>query len=583
MIKQMMSAVLLLVLCGNTLLAADDLASGFVNPPDSAKPHTWWHWMNGNVTREGITADLEAMERVGIGGVQIFNAGVGVPPGPVGFLTPEWRELMKHTAKEADRLGLELCIHNCPGWSSSGGPWNKPEQSMQQITISETSVKGPLHFSGALPQPATKLDCYRDIAVLAFPTLVGEDVTMHSLSPKVTASALDAHGEHLFDGNADTFVTLPLQGGSDPLFIQLEFAQALAARSVMLTLHSTSGYPSGIVQTSEDGVTFRDLQSFSFPRGTDRMFISLVDSAPARFYRIKFTEVGLDREKRPAKFVGLSELSFSPCLRTADFIAKSGMNKGELAAPTLLDPSLAPGLSVKRQEIINLTGHLKPDGRLDWDVPPGAWTILRIGHTPIGMKNHPAPDGGEGLECDKLSAEALDAHWAGYVQKVLDDLGPLAGKGKPLNNVLIDSYEVGGQNWTPKFREEFQQRRGYDPLPWLVTVTGRVVDNPEVTERFLWDMRRTVADLFAEKYYGRFKKLCNERGLTASIEPYGRAPFESLQCGAAADIPMGEFWVANSLPPALRNSLRRSVTFMDDLSSARRRSPPSRAKRMAAG
>ena len=181
----------------------------------------------------------------------------------------------------------------------------------------------------------------------------------------------------------------------------------------------------------------------------------------------------------------------------------------------------------------------------------GDWTILRLGYTPTGVENHPAPAEGTGLECDKFSQEALDAHWAGFVQKVLDELGPLAGKGKPLNNVLIDSYEVGGQNWTPRFRSEFEKRRGYDPLLFLPTLTGRVVDSPEMSERFLWDMRRTIADLFAENYYGHFQELCHQHGLKASFEPY-TGPFESLQCGESADIPMGEFWVGHAPDPSVK-------------------------------
>src|SRR4051812_17102761 len=132
--------------------AEDSLASRFQNPPESAKPHTWWHWMNGNVTKEGITADLEAMKRVGIGGAQIFVADCDIPPGPVRFMTPEFRAMFKHAATEADRLGLELCMHNCAGWSSSGGPWNTPEHAMQFVTTSETHVTGPTSFSDTLPQ-----------------------------------------------------------------------------------------------------------------------------------------------------------------------------------------------------------------------------------------------------------------------------------------------------------------------------------------------------------------------------------------------------------------------------------------------
>ena len=364
--------------------------------------------MNGNITREGITADLEAMKRAGIGGAQIFNVDCGIPPGPVKILSPEWRALVVHAAKEADRLGLELCLHNCAGWSSSGGPWNTPDHAMQRVTISDQQVTGPAHFSAVLTLPPTKLDYYRDIAVLAF-------------------------------------------------------------------------------RTPASGEVGRAIQNIN---------------------------------------------------------AKAGFNGGFVLSATT-NATVSPGDIVSRSGIVDLTRQLKPDGRLDWDVPAGKWTILRLGYTPTGAENHPAPAEATGLECDKLSKEALDAHWAGYVQKVLDDLGPLAGKDKALNNVLIDSYEVGGQNWTPRFREEFQRLRGYDPLLYLPALTGRVVDSPEVSERFLWDMRRTIADLYAENYYGHFQELCHQHGLEASTEPY-TGPFDSLQSGEKADVPMGEFWVGGA-------------------------------------
>jgi hypothetical protein len=165
------------------------------------------------------------------------------------------------------------------------------------------------------------------------------------------------------------------------------------------------------------------------------------------------------------------------------------------------------------------------------------------------VNNHPAPKDGEGLECDKLSQAALDAHWDGFLQKVLTDVGPLAGK--TLRSSLIDSYEIGNQDWTANFRSEFQTRRGYDPLPFLPAFTRRIVDNPAVTERFLWDLRRTVADLFAENYYGHFSELCHQHGLFSEIEPY-TGPFESLQCGASADVVMGEFWAGSQGDPSIK-------------------------------
>ena len=236
----------------------------------------------------------------------------------------------------------------------------------------------------------------------------------------------------------------------------------------------------------------------------------------------------------------------------------ANLAKARLAGKTSIDrtyvqPVKADGTNgmdiVPADSILDLTAKLTADGHLKWDVPAGRWIIMRVGYTPIGMTNHPAPDEGRGLECDKMSKSALDAHWAGFMQKVLEDVGPLAGKS--LNASLVDSYEVGGQDWTPGFRAEFQKRRGYDPLKYLVTYGRHIVDSPAVTERFLWDMRRTVADLFADNYYAHFNELCHAHGLNSAVEPY-TGPFESLQCGSTADVVMGEFWTGSSGHPSIK-------------------------------
>jgi hypothetical protein len=524
---------------------ADSLDAGFQNPPESAKPQTWWHWMNGNVTREGITADLEAMKRVGIGGAEIFNASEGIPPGSAKFLSPEWRELMKFAASEADRLGLELCIHNCAGWSSSGGPWNTPENSMKHVVTSEVPVKGPARFSGIVPQPRTTLNFYRDIAVFAFRTPAGEAVRMKSAAPKISSSIAGLDASAAIDGNAGTFVTLPTN--NLPQFIQLEFAQPFASRFATFTFGQSAGEVRGVISVSDDGKIFRNVREFTTPgRPTRPLTFALgADAVSARFFRVTFTGIG-SRTRR----LDVAEIDFSPRLRIENVESKDG-DTGAFVMSSPGENSAPEDLVVKRDAMIDLTGKLGADGQLDWDAPAGDWTVLRIGYTSTGRNNHPAPPEATGLECDKFSKTALDAHWNGFVQKVLDDLGPLAGKGKAFNDVLIDSYEVGGQNWSENFRAEFEKRRGYDPLPFLPAFTGRVVDSPEISERFLWDVRRTIADLFAENYYGHFQELCHEHGLKASIEPY-TGPFESLQCGAAADIVMGEFWVGG-------NSIDKSV------------------------
>jgi len=197
---------------------------------------------------------------------------------------------------------------------------------------------------------------------------------------------------------------------------------------------------------------------------------------------------------------------------------------------------------IKFDSIIDISEKMDDQGNLEWQVPQGNWTILRVGHTPTGKNNHPSPDSGLGLECDKLSREALDKFWEGGIKPIIDKLGPLMGK--TVNNLLIDSYEVGCNNWTRKMRSEFKQRRGYDLFKYFPAISGRIVESELVTEKFLWDFRRTIADLFADNYFSYFSQKCKENGLLSSVEPY-MGPFENLEVAAEADIVMGEFWASS--------------------------------------
>lgn len=391
-------AVLVAALCAAPV-AAQDLRAGFVNPPPSARPWVYWFWLNGNITREGITADLEAMKRVGIGGVLIMEVDQGAPLGPVPFAGDKWRELFKHVVSEAHRLGLQVNMNDDAGWNGSGGPWITPDVAMQRVTWSETNTTGGAKFEGDLPQPPTVQGYYRDIAVLAYPT-------------------------------------------------------------------------------------------------------------PAD-YRIP----GLD--------------------------GKSARTRGDTASPASY-PTLPKEQTIARDRIVDLTDRMSASGHLSWDVPEGAWTIVRIGHTLTGAVNAPAPLSGQGLECDKLSKEGSEAAFNGLMGKLIADVGPLAGK--TLVRTHIDSWENGSQNWTPRFREEFRRLRGYDMSPFLPVLTGRVVDSLEVSERFLYDMRQTVSDLLIENYAQHMSDLAKRHGLTLSIEAYGDTTVDDIAYGGRADEPMGEFW-----------------------------------------
>ena len=409
--------------------AADPLAEGFAHPPASAKPWVYWYFMDGNLTREGMTADLEAMKRAGIGGGIFLEVNLGIPRGSVDFMSPQWQDLFAHAIHEADRLGIQIALGSGPGWCGTGGPWIPPELSMQHLVASETNVAGPLPFSARLPQPSPRepyfgegtltpelkkqwQDFYRDVAVLAFPT----------------------------------------------------------------------------------------------PEGTNR--IDGVDEK-ALYYREPFS-------------------------------SKPGV-KPFLPAPAEF-PSLPAAACVNPASLVDLTARLSADGQLTWDVPPGRWTIMRFGRTITGQTTRPAPQPGLGFETDKFARAALDAHYAAFIQKVLAQTGPHTNVNGGLTMLHFDSWEMGSQNWSPEFRAEFRKRRGYDLTKFLPAFSGRVVGSPELSERFLWDVRHTAQELVVENHVGYLARLAHQNGLTLSVEPYDLNPAGDLTLGRVADVPQCEFW-----------------------------------------
>ena len=532
---------------------AESIKANFLNPPDSAKPHTFWSWMNGNITKEGITADLEAMKRVGVSGADIFNLRTGVPPGPVTVASPEFFALTTHAAREAARLGIELGMMNCAGWSTSGGPWIKPEQSMQMVVWSEAHAKGPTRFEAVLPKPQTNAGYYQDIALLAFPTPPEEGPSMAEAGAKFSygedSQALD--GAKLTDGNASESVNVPAANGAagavgrkaavkakaaakaegkptikgaDQQTINIEFPAPFTARSLTLSFEKFRQALRGELESSSDGSNFDTVTAFELKWPADSVNFEKV---AARYYRLSFKNAAV-----------LGEVKLSGAERIEDIPAKSGYDC-ESPYFTGKKPS-SPGGAIRRDQIVELSSKISSDGKLVWDVPQGNWTLLRIGHTSTGVENHPAPDAATGLECDKLSKKALDAHFAGFIGEALKAERAAGVKG--LTGVTVDSWEARSQNWTPGFREEFRKRMGYDPVPNLAVLTGRPVESAESSERFLWDLRRTVADMLVENYAGHLSELCHQNGLKLSIEGYGTGCLDSLPYAGRADATQGEFW-----------------------------------------
>ena len=515
---------------------ACDKEGEFLNPPASAKAHTWWHWNNGNVGREGITADLEAFAHAGLGGVQLFYASCTIPDGPVAFNSPEWHDLFRHASRECNRLGLEFCFHNCPGWSSSGGPWIKPEDAMKVLTCAEIRMTGPTSFDGPLPLPFTRLDFYRDVAVVAYPA-PAPDLAEAPKPVRATTSS-GADGAAVLDGDPETTVVLDHPTPERPSYLELAYAGPVAARTLAFRAPGPFWWPNTArIEASDDGATFREVAAFTFCFGFEERVVTF-PRVVAKFFRIAMATVSPNIAQIAFASVKLSDRLGIAELAQKSFVTRDHGDRTPCDEPPG-DVAFAPEDVVASASVVDLTSSLHPDGTLRWEAPAGEWIVQRIGYTLTGRRNGPAPVGGVGLECDKLSPMGAQAHWDAWLDGLIASARSDGGR---VDGIVIDSYEVGSQNWTAGLEAEFERRHGYAMAPFHPVFAGRVVDSPAVTERFLWDFRRTVADLFAENYAGAMASLARRAGLSLNLEPYGSCPTDNFQYGATADVPMCEFW-----------------------------------------
>ena len=592
------SCVLAVVLAGLAVWSfgqssGDNLEQGFKQPPDSAKPRVWWHWMNGNVTKEGITADLEWMHRVGIAGMQMFDGNLGTPQfvdKRLVWMTPEWKDALRHAGAEADRLNLEMAMAASGGWSETAGPWVKPNEAMKKVVWSETRVQGPKKFTGVLAHPPTVNGRFQDISVppdIAFPEqegLPGEkpqpkappappdptyygdikviayrlpegEVRMSDLHPKVTSSdsALDLAA--LMDGDVGKNVPLAYPESGKQAWIQFEFAQPYVAQAFTIASGTGSSFggpaiPNGEVQASQDGASWMTLVNLPGPGHSFSGFPVRTYSFPAvkaKYYRMTLTPappnpffamLGLPQ---PHEFQ-LAEIEFSSAPRVNHWQEKAAF-ANMLEYQTVPTPSVSADQAVGLSNVIDLTSKMRSDGTLDWNVPAGKWVILRLGYSLTGEKNHPASPEATGYEVDKLSSQHVNDYAKEYVDMISGALGPYFGKS--FRYFLMDSWEANNQNWTEDMISEFQKRRGYDPTPYLPVLTGRVLGSADVSDRFLWDFRRTIADLLAENHYGVATKYFEKNGVGLYAEAMGAGlptVGDGLENKGEVTIPMGEFW-----------------------------------------
>ena len=530
------------------------LEEGFDHPPEITKPGCYWYWISDNISKEGITRDLEAMAHVGIGEAYIGNVDVNHgETGDVKALTEEWWGMVEHAVREGQRLGVNIGIFNCPGWSQSGGPWVSATETMRYVTSSETHIHGPTTFDDKLPAPK---ELFQDIATLAFPApeLDTDSLAAHSVRVHTTPELPQVAA--MFDGKLDTACSLPTKEDVS-IVIDAETDAPYTARS--LTIHSTSkplGMTCEVQAANEDGTVFHTVRTVSFehlnPAYNNGGFMPFAPMAvsfspvTSRHFRFVLSRI------KGAGAVGEIELSGKAKLES--YVEKELGRTSSTPHPAwdlyMWPPQVEPdrsGLVVPLAQVVNLSDKVAPDGTLRWDVPAGDWIILRNGMTPTGAKNNPATAEGQGYEVDKMSRSLVGFHFDQFVGKLLNRM-PVADR-KSLKRVVADSYEQGAQNWTDGLAQDFQKRYGYDPLPFLPTLTGRIVGDADQSDRFLWDLRRLIADRISFDYVGGLREKCEQHGLDMWLENYGHWGFtgEFLQYGGSSSEVSGEFWTSGDL------------------------------------
>lgn len=508
---------------------SDLLKTNFSSPPNNIHVGTFWYWVSDNISKEGVIEDLHAMKKAGINLAFIGIIGpsthhnANYPFGKVKFMTEEWWDILHVALKTATDLDIEIGIFNSPGWSQSGGPWVKPEQTMRFLDATEVHVTGPKKFSEKLSAPK---ELFQDVKVLAF--RAERKNLLDDPYGKITISDNICQQKEIYQ--------LPLGDSS----ISLTLADEATARGILI--YSGDYLNTSCVLQVKIGDEYQNVKEFSLSRDvsieTQKGFnqkAPVVESLPestSKKFRLLF------KNTKGKSVISSIILTPSPVVqRYPGKIFAKAEDTGKLP-PALNDSSLF----VCPQKVLDISEHLAVDGTLTWDVPKGEWTILRTGMTPTRVFNSPTSPEAMGWEMDKMNKKLIFTHFKEFLGKIYDRIP--ADDRKCWKYTVLDSYEKGGQNITDGMLETFKRRYGYDPVPFLPTYYGYPVGNYELSERFLWDMRRLVADEIAYEYVGGLTEISHQYGLRTWLENYGHGGFsaEFLQYGGQSDEVAGEFW-----------------------------------------
>ncbi|MDR1516948.1 MAG: glycoside hydrolase family 2 [Dysgonamonadaceae bacterium] len=499
------------------------LEQGFRLVPDSIRIGCYWYWISDNISKEGVVKDLHAMKQAGITRAFIGNIGLDdIPFGKVKIFTDEWWDIIHTALKTATELNIEIGIFNSPGWSQSGGPWVKPEQSMRYLATTDTLLVGGNAFSYTIPEYTTGKQL---VKVLAYPT----NTEVYTIEKTIIPNNLPE-------------VIVP----SDD------------SKTIRSFVFRTKDYIQANVQVqAKINGAFETLRTLDFDRSKYEKNVGFDPYAPivVSLPETKTTEfrVCFDRPMRASKNPSTLTFSSAPVVERYPEQTLAKMFQRPLpfwetymwAKQDWYQPVVEG--AIPQDKIIDLSAQVAADGSLKWDVPNGNWTVSFLEMKTTEVTNSPATPEATGLEIDKMSKKHVAYHFDSFLGEIIKRV-PEADR-KSFKVAVQDSWETGGQNWTDDMGERFKEVYGYDPTPYLPTLSGKVVGNEDVSSRFLWDLRRLISDRVAYDYVGGLSEICHQYGITTWLESYGHwgFPGEFLQYGGQSDEVGGEFWSAGEL------------------------------------
>ena len=590
-----------------TSINSEELLQNFQNPPNEAKPRVWWHWMNGNITKEGIRKDLEWMHRTGIGGFQNFDANLFTPvvvEKKLVFMEPDWKDAFKFTTDLADSLNLEMAIAGSPGWSVTGGPWVEPKDGMKKYVWSELEVEGGQTFAGKLPE-SPKItssfqnvaastgfstdegkkkeipEYYADAAVVAY-KLPDNYTSLASLKPKVSSSGGNFNLENLTDKNLSNGIYLPPAGVGKKTWIQYTFNTPTTFKAYTVVgaevgeLAVFNGMPENrSIEISDDGKTFKKIADI--PGNIVAETSGVFPDTTSKYWRFVYETLqptpsgiaamfGAPTDTNP-KGVHVAEFELYNTDRIGEFEDKAGFSPFKETGALIVNAATNP---ISKEGVVDLTAKVDAEGNLNWDVPEGRWRIIRLGYSLTGRENHPASPEATGLEVDKLDEDAVRRYINYYLDLYKDATGGKMGA-EGLGYIILDSYEAGHMNWTHDMPAEFEQRRGYSILPWLPVLTGRTVESTEASEKFLWDFRKTIGEMIVDNHYTIIGEELKKRGMGRYTESHenGRVYLaDGMDVKRDADIPMSAMWTPGGLAPGPDEQVRSEADIREAASVA---------------